>query len=269
MEYFNAGNDRFILKADIDTLIIFTILKETFHIGTVLLIAAIFAVLAIGLMVFGARFGLWEPIVGFRLIRTYMNPVAFGVIGFGVVGLVHQFATRNHDGVIKAGIASLIGVGLLAPMIYEQIKPSVRFPPIHDITTNTKNPPIFIALDDYRPGAKNTLVYGGPEVTAQQIKAFPDIKAIPSNKSVPDAFSEALRVANAMGWEIVAQDTDHFRFEATARTPVYRFVDDVVVTVSSVDGTSRIDIRSVSRIGRGDKGVNAMRIRKFIKSFEP
>ena len=262
-------NDRFILKADIGTLTIITTLKESFHTGTVLLIAAIFAALAIGLMMFGARFGLWEPIVGFRLVRTYMNPVAFAVIGFGVAGLVYQLAVRSHEGAVKAGTASLIGLGLLAPMIFEQIKPSVHFPPIHDITTNTSNPPIFITLDDHRPGAKNTLVYGGPEVAALQRKAFPDIKPIQSTKPALDAFSEALRVAKSMGWEIVAQDPDHFRFEATARTPVYRFVDDVVVTVSSVDGESRIDIRSVSRIGRGDRGVNAMRIRKFIKEFEP
>ena len=262
-------NGCFILKADIDTLIIFTMLKERLRIGTVLLIAAILAALAIGLMVFGARFGLWEPIVGFRLVRTYMNPVAYGVVGFGVAGLVYQLAVRNHEGAIKAFIASLIGLGLLTPMIYEQIKPSVSFPPIHDISTNTSNPPIFITLDDHRPGAKNTLVYGGPEVAAQQRKAFPDIKPIQSNKSPADAFSEALRVAKAMGWEIVAKDPDHLRIEATARTPVYRFVDDVVVTVSPVDGGSRIDIRSVSRIGRGDRGVNAMRIRKFIKAFEP
>lgn len=238
------------------------------RLGTVLLIAAIFAVLAIGLMMFGARFGLWEPIVGFGLIRTYMNPIAYGVVGLGVVGLVYQLATRNRAGAVKAGIASLIGVGLLAPMIYEQIQPPVRFPPIHDITTDTSNPPTFIALDDNRSGAKNTLVYGGPEVAAQQSKAFPDIAPIQSNKSAPDAFAEALRVGKAMGWEIVAQDPSDLRFEATARTSVYRFVDDVVVAVTSVDGASRIDIRSVSRIGRGDRGVNAMRIREFIKAFE-
>lgn len=238
------------------------------RLGTVLLIAAIFAVLAIGLMMFGARFGLWEPIVGFGLIRTYMNPIAYGVVGLGVVGLVYQLAARNRAGAVKAGIASLIGVGLLAPMIYEQIQPPVRFPPIHDITTDTSNPPTFIALDDNRSGAKNTLVYGGPEVAAQQSKAFPDIAPIQSNKSAPDAFAEALRVGKAMGWEIVAQDPSDLRFEATARTLVYRFVDDVVVAVTSVDGASRIDIRSVSRIGRGDRGVNAMRIREFIKAFE-
>ena len=45
---------------------------------------------------FGARFGFWEPIIGFRLIRTYMNPIAYGVVVLGVVGLVYQLATRNR-----------------------------------------------------------------------------------------------------------------------------------------------------------------------------
>lgn len=238
------------------------------RLGTVLLLVAISAVLIIGLMMFGARFGFWEPIVGFRLIRAYMNPVAYAVLGLGVVGLVYQIATFNLSGAVKAGITSLIGVGLLAPMIYGQLQPPVSYPPIHDITTDTSNPPQFIVLDDNRAGAKNTLVYSGPEVAAEQNKAYPDIAPIQSNKSAPEAFSEALRVGKAMGWEIVGQDPTALRFEATARTSVYRFVDDIVVVVSPVDSASRIDIRSVSRVGLGDRGVNAARIREFTEAFE-
>ncbi len=238
------------------------------RLGTVLLFTAISAVLAIGLMMFGARFGLWEPIVGFRFIRAYMNPVAYALIGLGIVGLVYQLATDNRSGAVKAAITSLIGVGLLAPMIYGQLQPPVNFPPIHDITTDTSNPPQFIVLDDNRAGAKNTLVYGGPEVAAQQNKAYPDIAPIQSNKSAPEAFSEAVRIGEAMGWEIVAQDQAALRFEATARTSVYRFVDDIVVVVSPIKNASRIDIRSVSRVGIGDRGVNATRIREFIEAFE-
>ncbi len=238
------------------------------RVGTVLLMSALFAVLALGLMLFGARFGLWEPIVGFGLIRTYMNPVAYGVIGLGVAGLIYQLVTRNRSGAVKAGVTCLVGVGILAPMIYVQVQPSVSFPPIHDITTDTGTPPVFIVLDDNRAGAKNTLVYGGPGVATQQHKAYPDIAPIQSSKSAPAAFAEALRVGKAMGWEIVAEDPSGLRFEATARTPIYRFVDDVVVVVTSVGSASRIDIRSVSRIGRGDRGVNAARIREFMKAFE-
>ena len=238
------------------------------RLGTVLLIVAISAVLAVGLMMFGARLGIWEPIVGFGLIRTYMNPIAYCVFGLGVVGLIYQLVSRNRSGAVKAGIATLVGVGLMAPTIYAQIQPPVRYPPINDITTDTSNPPVFIVLDESRTGSKNTQVYGGPEVAAVQAEAYPDIAPIQSNKSASEAFAEALRIGKKMGWEIVAQDSSNFRFEATDRTPVYRFADDIVVVVSSVESASRIDIRSVSRVGRSDRGVNAARIGEFAKAFE-
>lgn len=236
--------------------------------GSFLLFIAILAALGIGLIMFGARLGLWEPSVGFGLVRTYMNPVGYGVIGLGVLGLAYQFVTRNRAGAVKAGIASLIGLGLLGPMMYGFIQSPKHFPPIHDITTDTINPPVFRVLDDSREGARNSLVYGGPDVAAEQRKAYPDIAPIQSNKSASEAFSEALRVAKAMGWEIVAQDPAEMRLEATARTSVYGFLDDVVVVVTPADNGSRIDIRSVSRIGRSDRGVNAARIMAFIKTFE-
>nr|WP_067288329.1 DUF1499 domain-containing protein [Marinobacterium profundum] len=236
--------------------------------GSVLLFIAIFALLGVVLTMFGARFGLWEPIVGFGLIRTYLNPVGYGVISLGALGLVYQLVTRNSAGAVKAAAASLIGVGLLAPMIYGSIQPAKQFPPIHDITTDTSHPPVFRVLDDSRAGARNSLVYGGPEIAAEQRKAYPDIAPIQSSKPASEAFAEALRVAKAMGWEIVAQDPSEMRLEATARTSVYGFMDDVVVVVTPVDSASRVDIRSVSRIGRGDRGVNAARIRAFIKAFE-
>lgn len=235
--------------------------------GTALLVVAIFAVLAVGLMMCGARFGFWEPIVGFGLVRSYLNPIAYCVTGLGVVGLIYQLAIRNRAGAVKAGIASLVGLGLMAPMIYGKIQPPVRYPPIHDISTDTNNPPIFMVLDDNRVGAKNTLVYGGSEVAAQQKKVYPDIAPIQSSKSASEAYAEALLIGKAMGWEIVAQDPSDLRFEATARTSVYRFVDDIVVVVTPEENASRIDIRSVSRVGRSDKGVNAARIRKFVSAF--
>ncbi len=80
--------------------------------------------------------------------------------------------------------------------------------------------------------------------------------------------SASLRVASEMGWEIVVQDEGALRFEASASTPVFQFVDDVVVTVTSEGSASRVDIRSVSRIGRSDRGANAARIREFIETFD-
>lgn len=237
------------------------------RVGTVILLAAIVAALAIAVMMFGAHFNLWEPIVGFGLVRTYMNPVAYGVLGLGVVGLLLQLFSRNRAGAVKTVLASLIGVGLLAPTIYSQMQPQVKFPPIHDISTDTVNPPQFLVLDETRAGAKNSLVYGGAETAAHQQKAYPDIAPIQTHRLASLAYAEALRVGQAMGWEIVAQDPAQFRFEATARTPVYQFADDIVVVVTPLDSASQIDIRSVSRVGRSDRGVNAARIREFIQAF--
>tara|TARA_R110001583_G_scaffold16561_21_gene67974 strand:- start:2672 stop:3412 length:741 start_codon:yes stop_codon:yes gene_type:complete len=237
------------------------------RLGNLLLFIAILAVLIVATMMFGAQFDLWEPIVGFALIRQYMNPIAYFVITIGVLGLVHQILTGNRFGALKSCITCLLGITLLAPFIYQQIQPPVRFPPIHDITTDTVNPPDFLVIDEDRAGARNSLVYGGSEIALQQFKHYPDIGPIQSELSATQAYSKALQVAANMEWEMVAQDDDNLRFEASARTRLYRFIDDVVVVVTPEGHSSRVDIRSVSRIGRGDRGVNAMRIRAFIDAF--
>ena len=236
------------------------------RIGTVVLLLAIIALLVIATMMTGARFNFWEPIEGFSMVRSYMNPIGYGVTGLGVLGFIYLIL-RGKRGVLKALLASIIGLGILTPMILSTIKPSVRLPPIHDITTNTTNPPLFFVLDEKRPGARNTLVYGGAKVAELQKKTYPNVAPIFSKLSPNAAFDEALRVGKEMGWELVTKDGEALRFEATARTPLYQFADDVVVAVSAEGDTSRVDIRSVSRIGRGDRGVNSARVLGFIGRF--
>lgn len=81
------------------------------------------------------------------------------------------------------------------------------------------------------------------------------------------AYDKALTIAKSMGWEIIADQPTPFTFEATARTPFFNFADDIVIRVSAEESGSRIDIRSISRIGRGDRGVNAKRTIEFSKIF--
>jgi len=49
--------------------------------------------------------------------------------------------------------------------------------------------------------------------------------------------------------------------EARATSKLFRFVDDVAIRIRSKDGGSVVDIRSKSRVGQGDLGANANRIR--------
>ena len=143
-----------------------------------------------------------------------------------------------------------------------------NFPKIHDVTTDTEDPPAFVAILGLRKDAPNPSTYGGPEIAAQQRAAYPDIRPLVSEIPPARAFERALSVARRMGWDIVDENPPEGRIEATATTLWFGFKDDVVIRIIPLAGTgSRLDIRSVSRVGLSDIGTNARRIRAFLKMF--
>ena len=113
-------------------------------------------------------------------------------------------------------------------------------------------------------GAANPPEYLGPAIAVQQRKAYPDLAPLDLSMPPGDAFTKAIAVARAMGWEIVAQKPAEGRIEATATTAWFGFKDDIVIRVAETAGGSRIDVRSKSRVGRSDVGANAARIRAYL-----
>jgi uncharacterized protein (DUF1499 family) len=77
-------------------------------------------------------------------------------------------------------------------------------------------------------------------------------------------FDAAIASAHALGWEITREDRAGGTIDTVATTPVFRFRDDVTVTVAR-DGSDGavVNMRSHSRVGKGDLGANARRIRAF------
>jgi uncharacterized protein (DUF1499 family) len=142
-------------------------------------------------------------------------------------------------------------------------------PPINDITTDTEHPPPFIAALAARQAEHaGTDVYGGPTVAQQQKAAYPDIVPLILAMPTPRAFDLALSTAKAMpGWQIIAVDPQAGRIEATQSSFWFGFVDDIVIRVAEDGNGSRIDLRSHSRQGRGDLGVNAARIRSYMATL--
>lgn len=230
------------------------------HSGKIALLIAVVGAGAAALMVFGARLGLWEPITGFGLYRSWFNPLAMVVAAAGIGALVIHLVRKEKKWAVLSGIAVLVGAAMLAPMISSTINPPVRGAPINDITTDTANPPVFEVLETPRP-------YAGAGVAEVQARTYPDISPLVTDLDVDAAYARALDVANDMGWEIAAEDAENHRFEAVARTSVFYFADDVVVVVTDQENGSRVDMRSVSRVGRSDQGVNAARIRAFQAQF--
>jgi uncharacterized protein (DUF1499 family) len=81
------------------------------------------------------------------------------------------------------------------------------------------------------------------------------------------AFEHCLATAQALGWQVVAQDRQQGRIEAIDRTLIFGFVDDIAIRITPQGDGSRIDLRSASRAGVSDLGVNAKRIRTFTTLF--
>ena len=142
------------------------------------------------------------------------------------------------------------------------------WPSIHDITTDPDDPPAFVALLSRRSGGwLSPPDYDGPQAAAEQRGAYPDIQPLVLAGPIERVFDAAIAAARAMRWEIVAADRNAGRIEAIATTRVMRFKDDVVVRLRQEDERVRVDVRSKSRLGRGDLGTNARRIRRYLASL--
>jgi uncharacterized protein (DUF1499 family) len=140
-------------------------------------------------------------------------------------------------------------------------------PMIHDITTDTENPPQFETLLKLRTGALNPAAYGGQKIAEEQHKAYPDIVPLILELPPSRAFERSLSTAKKLGWKIVSADPEQGRIEATDSTFWFGFTDDIVIRITAQDNGSHVDIRSLSRVGKSDIGTNARRIRKFLHSI--
>lgn len=164
-------------------------------------------------------------------------------------------------------LAALSGLGAFY-LPYRQLLMAQQVPPIHDITTDTSNPPAFVAVLPLRAGAANPPEYAGEEVAALQRAAYPDLMPLELAASRDAVFAAALQVVAASGWELVDADAAAGRIEAVAVTRWFGFRDDVVIRIQPGRSASTlVDVRSKSRVGRSDIGTNAARIRAFLSAL--
>jgi uncharacterized protein (DUF1499 family) len=224
---------------------------------------AVLTALAVMLAGLGSRWGWWHFRTGFLILQWggYVGLLATSV---SLIGAVAARPGTSRRGFIPA-VAGLIIAFLVVGILWQWKQTAQRVPPIHDITTDTENPPAFVAILPLRADAPNPAAYGGPTIAAQQHKGYPDLA--PLFLPVPPAlaFERALKSARDMGWRIVDSKPAEGRIEATDTTFWFGFKDDIVVRIGPSNGGSRVDVRSVSRVGRSDVGTNANRIEKYLR----
>ncbi|MEH6590148.1 MAG: DUF1499 domain-containing protein [Halioglobus sp.] len=142
-----------------------------------------------------------------------------------------------------------------------------NYPSIHDISTDTQNPPEFVTALKTRGEGSNPLTVK-PDSIAAQLEAYPDLATLRSDASAAQAYSHAIASAEALGWEVYHRDAEAGVIEAVDTTTIMGFKDDIVIRIQSAAEQTLIDLRSVSRVGRGDMGANAKRIRAFSQQFQ-
>jgi uncharacterized protein (DUF1499 family) len=227
------------------------------------LLAILVAGVAIALLISagpGTRMGLWNFRTGLGLIRW---AAYLGIAGV-ILTLIALAATRPRGGGLAALLVALVVAGTAFVLPWRWAQQAKGVPPIHDITTDTEDPPEFVAVLPLRAGAANPATYGGDSVAALQRQGYPDIRPLHLDVPPAGAFARSLATAKAMDWQIVSADTAAGRLEATATTRWFGFKDDVVVRIRPDSTGSRVDVRSVSRVGKSDVGTNAARVRTFL-----
>jgi uncharacterized protein (DUF1499 family) len=161
----------------------------------------------------------------------------------------------------------LLGALPLAVLFAVVMLGSSGVPPIHDITTDTEDPPLFTRAPELRGPDANPLDLDS-DVIAQQVAAYPDLGTILSSLPPEEAFAKAAQIAADMGWDIYHQSSETGTIEAVDTTFWMGFKDDVVIRLRPAAQGTAIDLRSVSRVGVSDVGANANRIRKFSSAFD-
>ena len=189
-------------------------------------------------------------------------------IGALVLAVLGVIVAASRGSGMAAPLTAVVALLLVFAMPAILVRRASRVPRIHDIATDTDHPPPFVAVVPLRASAPNTVQYGGAEIAAQQHQGYPDVTPLVLGVPPDQAFNRALAVARNMGWEIVQSDPASGRIEATDTTFWFGFKDDVVVRIAAAPGGSRVDVRSVSRVGLSDVGTNAARIRKYLSELK-
>ena len=101
------------------------------------------------------------------------------------------------------------------------------------------------------------------DVRTGETPQYADLQPQRFNQPVEQVFAAALAVVQANGWDIRLTEPAEGVIEATATTRLFKFKDDVTITVTREGNGSVVNVRSKSRIGKGDLGTNARRIRAF------
>ncbi len=226
------------------------------------LLVAIFFILS----GYGYQWGIWSLGAAFSIL-TNTAYASIGLIVLNLAALLFVFKSGYRKGYPLLLAALLLMIVVLGTARYWQVQ-AESYPPIHDITTDIENPPSFDQVVALRTDAPNPPEYEGGETAEIQQEAYADLAPLFLDHTIETVFEAAVRLVEQRGWELVQANVESGIIEATEKLPWFGFKDDVVIRLDAIDSQTRVDMRSKSRIGVGDLGVNANRIQNYLNDLE-
>jgi len=247
--------------------------KKVDYWGYIVLVAGIGALVWGLVSAVGTGRGYWEYTSGLKGVAG-----AF-LLGLGaiLIGAIQGWRTRKA---INPPPRARRWVGMLVALLYVGwvgtfLMAALTVPAIHDVSTDLADPPAFQTLTlrtdnlDNIPGADDKDMRGLTPLQRWAVvhqKDYGGIRSVRINEPVPMVVAKAERLAKARGWGVAISLPEEGRLEATETSAFFRFKDDVVLRVrpSDTGEGSVVDMRSVSRVGISDLGMNAKRVRSFL-----
>jgi len=198
-------------------------------------------------------------------LKIFLTGLLLGFLGF-LFGGIALLRTRGTEGIQRSRAWTGTGLGLLLVIVFFiAAAPGRGLPRINDICTDPDDPPSFAAAAREPANRERDMNYPASNV-AEQRRAYPDVRPILLSQPPAESFARAQRAAGQLGWKTTYSDPGAGVFEAQVTSPIFLFVDDIVVRVRPEGQGSRIDVRSKSRDGKGDLGMNTKHIRAFAQS---
>ena len=221
----------------------------------------------------GTRLGYWDYGFGLGLIRQLAIPVMIAAAA-SLAGFIGSLIFARGLALLALVALLMSGAASIVPIKMKQLVDANPF--IHDITTDFDNPPMIIAAADLE--RSNPPDYVGDEtapganitIAEAQREAFPDIEPKMVDASLDETVEIVSAVVGAMGMEILDDGPTEigWRIEAASTSMWFGFVDDFIVRLTPEGASTRVDVRSKSRVGVSDLGANAARIRTFFEKLE-
>ena len=241
--------------------------------GYIVLTAGLGALISGLVSAVGTGWGFWEYTSG---LKGVAGAFLLGLVAI-LIGAVHGWRTRKA---INPPPRARRWVGMVVALLYVGwvgtfLMKALTVPAIHDVSTDLADPPAFQTLTlrtdnlDNIPGADDKDMRGLTPLQRWAVvhqKDYGDIRSVRINEPVPMVVAKAERLAKARGWDVAISLPEEGRLEATETSAFFRFKDDVVLRVrpSDTGEGSVVDMRSVSRVGISDLGMNAKRVRSFL-----